>query len=82
MEKKEDTEKPPSEEEPSKEGIPVLASINVKFMNSVTPGDQLILQVRPGRTLHEMSAFDVEASVDGRVVTKGTLFTTRKKEEA
>jgi len=59
-----------------KERQPLLASINIKFIDIVTPGDQLILQARPGKKIESISSWDVEALVDGKVVTKGTLFSS------
>ena len=51
----------------------VLAAANVKFTAAVLPGERLEYLVVWTFRLDTMHRFDVEASVQGRLVSKGTL---------
>jgi 3-hydroxyacyl-[acyl-carrier-protein] dehydratase len=60
--------------------IGFLAAVNLKFMNPVTPGDQLLLRAISAKEFGELKAFEVEALVDKEVACKGVIKTTLRKE--
>ncbi|MCG8336017.1 MAG: 3-hydroxyacyl-ACP dehydratase FabZ [Proteobacteria bacterium] len=59
--------------------VAYLAAVNLKFMNPVIPGDQLILKSHPLRSMDQLRAFEVEALVNKATVCKGTIKTTVRK---
>nr|WP_319492312.1 3-hydroxyacyl-ACP dehydratase FabZ [uncultured Desulfobacter sp.] len=61
--------------------IGFLASVNLKFMNPVTPGDQLFLRAISSKEFGGLKAFEVEALSDKEVACKGVIKTTLRKEE-
>ena len=56
-----------------------LASVNMKFMKPVVPGDQLLLKSISAKEYGGLKAFEVEASVDREIACKGILKTTLRK---
>jgi 3-hydroxyacyl-[acyl-carrier-protein] dehydratase len=65
----------PADEKPE---VAFLASVNIKFMKPVFPGDQLLLNARCSKVFEGLKAFEVEAVVDKQVVCKGVISTTRR----
>ncbi len=58
--------------------VAFLAQVNVKFMNPVFPGDQLLLTARASKVFEGLKAFEVEAVVNKQIVCKGVISTTRR----
>jgi 3-hydroxyacyl-[acyl-carrier-protein] dehydratase len=56
-----------------------LASINMKFMKPVLPGDQLLLKSISAKKFSGLKAFEVEAAVGREIACKGILKTTLRK---
>jgi 3-hydroxyacyl-[acyl-carrier-protein] dehydratase len=62
---------------PSEPGF--LASINMKFIKPVLPGDQLLLKSMSAKEFGGLKAFEVEAVVGREIACKGILKTTLRK---
>ena len=51
----------------------VLAQVDVRFDNPVSPPAEIVLRARLTRTIGTLSQFEVEASANDKVVARGTL---------
>lgn len=64
----------------TRERVGYLASVNVKFLSLVRPGDRLDLEAERICKIGTMSQFDVRASVAGKIAVKGQISVTERKE--
>lgn len=63
-----------ADENPSKNPLFYLVKIdNARFSKTVTPGDQLVLQVTQKRMLRKMGLYDCKAEVEGQVVASAEI---------
>jgi len=53
---------------------------NARFKKPVTPGDQLILEVKMGRQVRGIGKFQAQARVGGIIVTEAELMCTIKEQ--
>ncbi|MEM4523139.1 MAG: 3-hydroxyacyl-ACP dehydratase FabZ [Nitrososphaeria archaeon] len=62
----------------SEKGIPkkaFLVTMNVKFMQPVIPGDQLVIEVSFIKKIGKMTMFQAKVTVDGMLVANGEFAT-------
>lgn len=50
-----------------------LTSINIRFLNPVEPGDQIIVEAVPLKLISEAGIFKVKASVYNKTIARGEL---------
>ena len=63
-----------AEQNPSKNPLFYLVKIDkARFSKTVTPGDQLVLQVTQKRMLRKMGLYDCRAEVEGQVVASAEI---------
>ncbi len=68
-----------AEDSPSSNPLFYLVKIdNAKFKQVVTPGDQIILQVKQKRRIRQMGLYDCQAVVDGKVVASAEMMCAEK----
>lgn len=59
-----------------KNKVGYLASVNIKFLRVVRPGDTMYLEVELTNKLKNISSFDVKVLVDNKVIAKGNITVT------
>lgn len=68
-----------AEDSPSTNPLFYLVKIdNAKFKQIVTPGDQIVLQVRQKRRMRQMGLYDCQAVVDDKVVASAEMMCAEK----